>query len=390
MAPKNIERNFQTRRQLFDFLQGQMQSTYSDIKKNERLSHESNLIKSYILEVNNSDIYERSNDWINNVFGLEELPSYRIRSIPTNEERFYQLQINVYDHDLNLYIDAATDPRFWLAYSISESQRLDRWLEGVVRKSINLDFVWLWPRFLERIQSYGHFRGFGLDYDYRKFEITDTDITTYLKMQLWGGENTQKIYKILQLDPDFQSKVVLSKVRFKQVNQGNHDPNVFAIQDVKYNGKFTARGTDLNTHLYTLNDVRKQYREEILSIESKCSIKWVNNSRGGTSLEGFAIHFLPEGFNLPVDLLVDKIFDGTDPYRLLGFPNIINKNYALIETVDLHTGGKLSIEIHPDVITIYLPENTCGNTVARMYTNLQHTFNVGFRVVTDDGIELFN
>ena len=52
MSPKKPELNIQTRRQLFDFLQGQMQTTYADLKVNQRLSHESSLIKSYIFEVN--------------------------------------------------------------------------------------------------------------------------------------------------------------------------------------------------------------------------------------------------------------------------------------------------------------------------------------------------
>jgi hypothetical protein len=391
MSPKKSERNIQTRRQLFDFLQGQMRGTYTDLKENQRLSYESSLIKSYIFEVNTPEpLNGNTNEWLTRLFGLGDRPRYQVNLIPTDEEAFYQLQINVDNHELRLYLDAATDPRFWLAYSISESQTLDRWLETVVRKSIDFDFVWLWPHFLERVQEKGFFRGFGLDYDYRKFEDGETETTTYLKMQLWGGENTQKLYGILQQDKDFRSKVVLSKVRFKQMGGEDHNPDIFAIQDVKYNGKFTARGTDLNTHLLTLNNVRSNYREQILGIEDQCALKWVENTLGGASLEGYAIHFLPDDFEIPVSLLVEKLFDGTEPFRLLGFPNLINEHSAVMEVVDLHTGGKLSMELYPDVMTVYLPEYTCGNTIARLFTNIQHSFNVGFRVETDHGDQLFN
>jgi len=47
------------------------------------------------------------------------------------------------------------------------------------------------------------------------------------------------------------------------------------------------------------------------------------------------------------------------------------------------------MSLFPDVITVYLPEGTCGNTIARLYTNLQHSLNVGFRVEADDGQLLF-
>lgn len=391
MVNKKAGRDILTRRQLFDFLQGQMQTAFPDLKENQRFSHESNLVKSYILEVNSpSSSIGITEEQIKKLFDPVSISRYKINLIPTSEESFYQIQIKVDNRDLRLFLDGSTDPRFWLAYSISESQFLDRWLETIVRKSIDFDFVWLWPRFLERIQEYGFFRGFGLDYDYRKFENRETETTTYLKMQLWGGENTKRIYSMLQNDPDFQSKVVLSKIRFKQMSADHKESDVFAIQDVKYNGKFTARGTDLNTHLVTLNDVRGKYRKHILEIEEKYSLKWVETKLGGISLEGFAIHFLPDNFSIPVPLVVDKIFDGTEPFRLLGFPNSIDDFSAVMEVVDLHTGGKLSIELHPDVITIYLPEQTCGNTIARLYTNLQHSFNVGFRVETDNGEELFN
>jgi hypothetical protein len=391
MSPKKPERNIQTRRQLFDFLQEQMQTTYADLKENQRLSYESSLIKSYIFEVNTPEpMNGNSEEWLTRLFGLGDHPRYQVNLIPTDEEAFYQLYIKVDNHELRLYLDAATDPRFWLAYSISESQTLDRWLETVVRKSIDFDFVWLWPHFLERVQDYGYFRGFGLDYDYRKFEGAETETTSYLKMQLWGGENTRRLYNILHDDQEFRNKVVLSKVRFKQMGGEDHDTDIFAIQDVKYNGKFTARGTDLNTHLVTLNDVRSQYRDQILEIEKNCALRWTESTPGGVSLEGYAIHFLPIDFELPVSLLVEKLFDGTEPFRLLGFPNLINEHSAVMEVVDLHTGGKLSIELHPDAMTVYLPEHTCGNTIARLYTNIQHSFNVGFRLETDHGDQLFN
>ncbi len=77
-------------------------------------------------------------------------------------------------------------------------------------------------------------------------------------MQLWGGEGTKEVYNILESHPDFHNKVVLSKVRFKEMAEKNGDPEAFVIQDVKFNGKFTARGTDFDTHLLTLNEVSRR------------------------------------------------------------------------------------------------------------------------------------
>lgn len=65
MSNKKPERDIQTRRQLFDFLQGQMQVTYTDLKENQRYLHESSLIKSYIIEVNTPTVWNgNSNEWL--------------------------------------------------------------------------------------------------------------------------------------------------------------------------------------------------------------------------------------------------------------------------------------------------------------------------------------
>lgn len=45
-----------------------------------------------------------------------------------------------------------------------------------------------------------------------------------------------------------------------------------------------------------------------------------------------------------------------------------------MSAVELHIGSKLFFEVYRDVIYLYLYPEACGNTVARCYTNLQHTF----------------
>jgi hypothetical protein len=68
---------------------------------------------------------------------------------------------------------------------------------------------------------------------------------------------------------------------------------------------------------------------------------------------------------------------------------MVNDYSAVSQIVDLHTGGQFSLEIHPDLISLYLAEGTCGNSVARFYTNLQHTLGASFRVETDSGDSVF-
>lgn len=389
----HTENKISSRRQLFDYLQSQMQSSYSDIKEHQKIAFESNLIKSYILEVNTPcDISDQESvfRWFKKTMQFEGKSNYKFDFIPTEESGFYQLVASSGEKKVVFFLDAATDSRFWLGYSISESLVIDRCLEYLVRNSINFDFVWLWPNFLEEKQKRGEFRGFGLDYDYRKFEQEESEITTYLKMQLWGGANTHQIYELLRKNEEFTNKVVLSKIRFKEFEGvGERNSESFAIQDLKYNGKFTTRGTDLNIHLRTLNDVRLSYKKVITSIENDYSLKWVETKNKNISLEGYALHFIPSS-EIQISLFIEKVFDGTAPFRLLGYPISYEEKSAAVEIVDLHTGGKISVDLYPDRIIIYIPDGTCGNSIARFYTNLQHYFDVRFEVETDNGEKLFN
>ncbi len=213
------------------------------------------------------------------------------------------------------------------------------------------------------------------------------ETTTCLKMQLWGGSETTELYNILKGNEKFHDKVVLSKVRLKEFGDSNQE--LFALQDIKYTGKFTTRFTDFSTHAATLSFVRSEYEKKIRSIENTYALRWRESEHGGAVLEGFAIHFVPNGFAIPVKQFAERVLDGTAPFRLLGFARMLNDSSAVAEVVDLHTGGELSFEIYPDLISVYWPENTCGNSIARVYTILQHFFNGQFTGETDNGDQLF-
>ncbi len=47
-----------------------------------------------------------------------------------------------------------------------------------------------------------------------------------------------------------------------------------------------------------------------------------------------------------------------------------SNNYVTVHGLDLHIGAPIYCEIMPDAIRVYLQRGTCGNTVARLYTNL--------------------
>ncbi|MFZ0033493.1 MAG: hypothetical protein WAK60_00715 [Sedimentisphaerales bacterium] len=387
--------NIQTRAELFEFLQSQMQRVYGELRTQQRLEYESSQIKSYLLEVDIPDNLQKDNrsnktlaDFVGAIMGVRQAESAKINVKEKDEPGFFEVSYDYGGKHARVYIDANTNFRFWEVFSISKSRNLDAWLKKVINEKSEVDFVWLWPKFLEEIQQRGKPRGFGLDYDTRIFEGNEDEATTYLKMQIWGGPETDELYQSLKNSNQFKNKIVLAKIRMKEYSNGNTDSE-FALQDLKYSGKCTTRGTSFSTHARTLSIIRSNYEKVISEIEQKYAIRWVDVGKGELRIEGFAIHFIPCDFTLPVQKFCERVFEGTLPFRLMGFVEYHGDNCAVVDAVDLHSGGKVSFEVYPDIISLYLPEGTCGNSVARFYTNLQRSFNVNFQVETDDGRALF-
>ena len=388
------QRKIESRVELFDFLQAQMQTAYGELGDQQRLESESTLIKSYLFEVDlpssvlqSHGRREQLEEFVRSLVHADE-GDRQVEVHPTAEEGFFEVTYKTREIELVIYIDAGTDHRFWECFSISHSKYLDKWFHRIATREPRFDFVWLWPAFLREIQKRGKPRGFGLDYDRRRFgDKQSEDITTYLKMQIWGGSETNNLYESLSTNPQFGNKIVLSKVRMRE--SANGDPAEFAIQDIKFTGKFTTRGSSFDTHRGTLNFVREEYAKKVGTIEDRYRLRWSEGDKGNANLEGCAIHFVPEDFTLPVAEFSQVLFNGCMPFRLLGFVDSQSDGGAVIDAVDMHTGGTLSFEVYPDVLSVYLPEGTCGNTIIRLYTNMQHYFDKRFSVEADNGDKIF-
>ncbi len=385
-----------------------MQTTYEDLTEERRLAFESTLVKTYIFEVDvpqdlDAEQHASMGRFVQALFLPKGRRDTLVSVSPRSENGFFELNLKRGRQEAILYLDTATNRRFWLGFSISNATTLDWWVDALSQTQTAFDTVWLWPSFLESVQARGIPRGFGLDYDYRKFESDDPEKTAYLKMQLWGGSDTDALYK-LRSNREFSDKVVLAKVRMKEF-AGSDNEDIFALQDLKYQGKFTTRGTSFRVHAATASFVRASYEAKIQQIEDNYTIHWKQSDLGHwkqsdlghwkqsdlgrLSLEGFAIHFVPQQTEIPVETFCEVALRGTTPFRLFGLTRMVNDYSAVSQVVDLHTGGKFSLEVHPDLISLYLAEGTCGNSVARFYTNLQHTLGASFRVETDSGDSVF-
>lgn len=75
-----------------------------------------------------------------------------------------------------------------------------------------------------------------------------------------------------------------------------------------------------------------------------------------------------------LEFFLDQLLSSKSPFRLWGICKFLKKNFIKINAVDLHTGHELNLEMTPEWIRIYLPKGSCGNTVLRLFTNIQHFY----------------
>jgi hypothetical protein len=378
--------NIPNRRALFDYLETQMSRAYRQVLDVRRLEYESTYVKTFLLEFDwevarSSLNLTRESEVLQAALSVGERSGAAIETTveDTEEAGFYRVRWRGGRNlDLDLYLDTSSDPerRFWIAYTLSDSREVETLLDRLASSRPALDRVWFWPSFLSALQEKGEFRGIGLDYDYRRFEKAAgvNDPATYLKMQVWGGPESRRILEFLDGDKELADKAVLSKVRLKYWPE---DRSRFCLEDVKYNGKFTARGSSFDAHQFLVVSARDDYASRVRQLETEYAIRW-GGGDAEAAFEGDAIFVVSEiGGNWiqDLDLFSEVVFSGTEPFRLWGVPSSISGGDGLVvRAVDLHTGSKIFFELYPDAVGLYLDETACGNTVARFLTNVQHTF----------------
>jgi hypothetical protein len=395
MAKKDL--NITSRRQLFDHLEGQMDAAYRQLLKARRLEYESTFLKTFLLEFNwdlarESLGTESPLEILTTVFSIGERRSKAMETLvtETDDEGLYSIRWSSASGVYDLYVDMDQDPqaRFWQAYTLSDSQEVETILERLEANRPALDRAWLWPDYLAQLRSMGEFRGASLNYDHRYFERAKgaEDPTEFLKAHIWGGPDSVRILEFLERDDYFASRAVLSKVRLKFWEESD-DRDRFSLEDIKYNGKFTTRGSSFSSHQRLLNHCRETYAQAIRGIETDFVISYVADEQGQT-LEGQPIHFTATAGGAwidDVDVFCDVVFAGSKPFRLWGLVDELPGGGRYVKAVDLHSGSQVFFEVYPDLVAMYLHPPACGNSVARFFTNIQQTFSRAVEARGDDG-----
>lgn len=170
-------------------------------------------------------------------------------------------------------------------------------------------------------------------------------------------------------------------VSFSAVAIDAADDDLGAVAEaISRDGRFVANGNDFSFHQTIVRRVIDRYRHFVEAIERR-ALRWVELPDGGAQLQGAPVVLR---FSRPVPdlgLFLDQLFSAREPFRLWGIPQITGEHSAEVEAVDLHVGQQLRFDITADWLRVHLFEGGCGNTVARLASNLQHHFDGALSIV---------
>jgi hypothetical protein len=247
---------------------------------------------------------------------------------------------------------------------------------------------------LEGVADAGVFKGLHLDYDRRPVPDVEFDVpeapVEYLKMQLWGNR-AREILGILRQPNAFADATTLSKVKIKHYLDEAVDLDSFSLDEIKWDGKITARGTSFQSHINLVNSIYRSYSDRVRSFEQRFSLRYgsdpVDGQRSPITGESVNITFSRPIANL--EKFVGSVFAGVDPFRLWGTPVSLGDNYYRVTALDLHVTNRIIFEIAPEFMRVYLPDGSCGNSIIRLYTNLQHYYDSLVVMAAGGGERLF-
>ncbi|WP_054751917.1 hypothetical protein [Piscibacillus salipiscarius] len=292
---------------------------------------------------------------------------YNYKVIETEDENL--LSVNF--RDGHLFIDVM-NPRFWVIHTAIKAEHSDLF-HSILLKQKNMDSVWLPIPFLKDLVKYGEIYGIGMSFtellnreerDKLLFENQDT-----LKLDI------RRLYvkEMLQALTHSELRMAAGLNKISILNYSDEDSDNYIIDDITYAGKITGRGTSFSKHLFLTHNVLEEYENSVNLIEDNFSFNYDLDSY---KISGAPITINLNRKNINIYKLVETLFSGKKPFQLWGIPDWRSENYCYVSAVDLHLGNfgkQIHFEITSSTIKVILPKSSCGNSVARLITNIHQS-----------------
>jgi len=268
------------------------------------------------------------------------------------------------------YLDL-TDKRFPVLHTNALAADTRNFFKKLTQSDdYEFDSAWLSTTMLKNISSSHGNRFYGYGVDYTDIFREDSEViepTDDLKMTI-SGTISQKVLETIRKDEAVERTMGYTKVII-----GRGSINHGVLESLEYDGIFRVkRGDSIDDHVSLVEYVKQEYSEAVKSIE-KDRIRG-EKLEDKSMIEGCAFDFEFDRIVESWDKYLPRIFNAMEPFRIWGIKSKINNEIYRILGVDMHTGDPLDIEVSDHLMRIYLPKNSCGNVILRLFVNLQRYF----------------
>jgi hypothetical protein len=267
------------------------------------------------------------------------------------------------------FVDAL-NPRFWLLHTTSPAQHLRRLVRFELLTDARLDSAWMPKDQLDRLEGIRHWMRSSFESDVLlPPDGQGSEGTRRWRVQV-EGDAPEELLALASQDPRYAAATALSAVG--SILHESESGEARLVGD--YRGAFVASGTSFELVVGALWRTLDRYEQYVLMLERLHQLRFQQVEDIGLTLEGdVAVVDFPVEVN-DLEYFVTALFNAKEPFRLWAVPRQIAADAWEANAVDLHVGETLRLEITPHWMRVLLDGATCGNTLARLVTNLQHRF----------------
>ena len=301
-------------------------------------------------------------DYLAEVFGEERVG-------PTDDVHLHSVAA---DDDVVFTVDDL-DGRFWSFHSTSATQSAVRSVRAKVSERRDLDFVWLPTQHLRRIRADS--RPSFVKADFRGAATRTAEDIQNLSISV-RGQAADRLLDTVSGNDGHGHAFSIDRVTIPIEDEDFG----FVEQAVNRQAHFVARGDSFALHQQVVAEVIARYRAFVEAVEERTTCFHSLSDDGGGRLSGVPIEI---GFSRPlpsISSLFDELFSSREPFRLWGLYSA-DERYGECDAVDLHVGASLRIEAQPEFLRVQVYDGACGNTVARLVSNLQHRVDGALHIV---------
>lgn len=396
------------RRDLHEFVAEVVSHTYERLLAGERFDVGQAMLKTYVVEKHpdgGPPLEDRESDHFFLANAVEQLGG---RVAETEDPRLFLFEIPTEDEGrerVSFAVDMLDD-RYWQIHTAAQTTEADPLMRRLTTEGGYLDTAWLPGRYLNAFSERGSIYKVRVGFDDATL-LSSIPRGRHQPVLRVDGEGEWQLVDSIAYAPseeeearrralgyeEGQSALTFSLRDYVDLRDGltelhgtryfsgalnitraefryflNGDIEEFSNARLYNWGKVTASGTSGAAHLDLMNRFVSDYRQRIERLEAELGCRpEPNHNDAALSAQPASIEY---GEVEDFETFVLNLFSGNKPFRIEGTPRFRNEGYAVINAFDLHARQPLRFEVSDTYMTVLVPPGGCGNTIARLYTNL--------------------